>query len=250
MNIDPQKFIVSNSYVSGVLPDGTFKVNLQSSNTWAYSMQFKPLVDEFQAKLGQDFPFFKNKDGRPQYLQLPMYYDGGNQMHMPPQQNQFNNSKLDGALKRKSEENVKQLHDALQSEVNDLSNDFRTLLKKQGEMKLTSQHIDAYNEQLTKMDSLIAVEMVELNNYYDTNNQKTQTEDTCNSIFYPTAPDQEQVLNDLAGQRATKEVYSLWMDLIEDDKVSLKYEDIQKVIEKLAKEEFNMKFRIKNSKIA
>lgn len=77
-----------------------------------------------------------------------------------------------------------------------------------------------------------------LTHYYDTNNQKTLTHETVDKIFHPEGD--TSMIETLARQRALEEVWKLWLEEYEDDHFNLPYDECQKVVEKIAKEQFQL----------
>lgn len=59
INIDQSTFTINREYQGGLLPDETYKINLQSGNNWASFQNFDIMLTEMLNKLGSVFPFFR-----------------------------------------------------------------------------------------------------------------------------------------------------------------------------------------------
>lgn len=278
MNIDAQKFSVTDKYSGYACPDGTFEVVLQSSSNWAYSQQFGVLLAELHQVLGTNFPLYKNHSGQPQYVQKPDLYEnragimavmgppaghGGNSFN-PPSQNWANNSgeqnqnsnpgpgrqnvaqpaRLEPKLERSAKEELGVLSDTLQVDVSGLTEALRAVLTKNEEIKMRESTLKKHESDLERITGTVARDNQALTNYYEQNNDKTLTADVVEKIFYPATHEGKEIAECLSKVRSLEEASKAIFDLYEDDKLQLGFDDMKKVIEKMAKEEYTVKAKL------
>jgi len=275
MNIDPSRFKISDFYSVNALPDGTFEIPLNSVKSWQYTMQFNPILSEVHATLGSNFPFFKNNGQAPNY-NMPRTYEDRKLSDKKPQHqntnpqppvmpqnnfnpnqqsnNQFNQfggnnfqqqSQLDGNTEKHAKNDLEVLADSLKIDVDSVSDNIRLMLEKDQEIKMRNDILDKQKGEVDAMKRKVESDINGLTAYYDANNSKTLDEHVINDIWHPNSDHGKQCIETLAKIASCEEIYKMFYEMYEDDKLQLSFEDAKKVIDKMAREEFTAKSKLR-----
>lgn len=267
MNIDPNRFKISDFYSVNALPDGTFEIPLNSAKSWQYTMQFNPILSEVHATLGSNFPFFKNNGQPPNYVTPRTYEDRKlsdkkpNQ-HVPAPQppqnrnnqqntNQFggNNfqqpAQLDGNTEKHAKNDLEVLADSLKIDVDSVSDNIRVMLEKDQEIKMRNDILDKQKGEVDAMKRKVEKDISGLTAYYDANNSKVLDENVINDIWHPNSEHGIQCIETLAKVTSCEDVHKMFYEMYEDDRLQLSFVDAKKVIDKMAREEFTVKSKLR-----
>ena len=95
------------------------------------------------------------------------------------------------------------------------------------------------------MKNLVSSNITNLSSYYETNNDKTLNETVINEIWHPNNEQSKETISTLANLKSLEEVEKLFYDMFENDQLSLTFDDAKKVLDKMAKEEFIYKSKLK-----
>jgi len=120
------------------------------------------------------------------------------------------------------------------------------MLEKDSEIKMRTATLNKQKADIKGMENLITQDLEGLTLYTDTHNDKTLTADVVDTIWHPNSSEGGQIAETLAKLRSMEELSKMFFDLYEDDRLKLSYDEMKKVVEKMAKEEFTVKHKLRN----
>ncbi|KRX09939.1 Ubiquitin-conjugating enzyme/RWD-like protein [Pseudocohnilembus persalinus] len=238
VNIDQNKFRVSDRYKQGLQSDGTVIVYLSELQNWAYHRDPIKLLKQLQKQLGEHFPFFANTQkqnnsnfqqqqgfnqnqnqnylnsnnssnnnsnfGQPGFNQPvnPLQGIGQGGFNQPPINNNFNqqnnNQQVMAQLQNKVGQQLSQVAMKMKSDAKDLKKQLDDAYNTKSELDGQDIKISQIELDLATKSSQIENEINDLQKFVDENDSKTVNGSNINEFLEEADPLSEQIISLMA----------------------------------------------------